>query len=138
MRHYRTLALLLVGSLHLLPAVGLLGAAQLSALYGIPEQDPAVTLLLRHRALLFALLGGFLVYASMKPRLQANALWLGAISIVGFLILAKTAPMLPMQLERVVHLDVVAGLLMLPALYADLRRRTSKPATADNNRADTL
>lgn len=125
MRHYRSLSLLLVGLLHLLPAVGLFGAAQLSVLYGIPEPDAAVALLLRHRAVLFALLGGFLVYASVKPALQATAIWLGTISIASFLILATTAPLLPPQLDRVVQLDIGACVLLLPALIADLQRRIS-------------
>ena len=60
MRHLPMLALLIAGAIHLLPLSGVTGAAALERLYGVAVDSPDLALLLRHRAVLFGLLGGFL------------------------------------------------------------------------------
>ena len=67
MRHLITASLILVGIIHLLPVVGVLSAERLSALYGLQISEPNLLILMRHRAVLFALLGVFLIVASFKP-----------------------------------------------------------------------
>ena len=122
-----TACLLLVGVIHLLPLVvplvGVLGAARLAALYGIPVAEPNVEILLRHRAVLFGALGGFLVCAAFRPRLHAAALGAGAISVVSFLLLAYTVDAYNVQIGRVVAVDWVAraALLVAAAAYRRLR-----------------
>ncbi|MGH1350723.1 MAG: hypothetical protein ACRBBN_07940, partial [Methyloligellaceae bacterium] len=56
--------LFIVGVIHLLPVTGVLGAGRLSALYGIEVVDPNLLILMQHRAVLFGLLGLFLVGAA--------------------------------------------------------------------------
>jgi len=51
--------LIVVGVIHLLPLSGVLGSARLGALYGVPIDDPNLEILMRHRAVLFGLLGGY-------------------------------------------------------------------------------
>ena len=46
-----------------------------------------VVILMRHRALLFGLLGGFILYAAFVPSYQSVAMILAGISMVGFAIL---------------------------------------------------
>ena len=58
MRHLVTAALLVVG---------VLGAERLNQLYGIDASEPNLAVLMRHRAVLFGLLGGFFVLAAFKP-----------------------------------------------------------------------
>ena len=65
--------LIVVGVIHLLPLSGVLGGAQLFSLYGVPVDDPNLEILMRHRAVLFGLLGVFLVYAAFKPSLGRSA-----------------------------------------------------------------
>src|SRR5690606_4009073 len=69
-----TALLILVGIIHLLPLSGILGAERLAALYGIAVHGPDLEILMRHRAVLFGLLGSLLVYAAFKPPLQALAI----------------------------------------------------------------
>jgi hypothetical protein len=63
--------LVVVGVIHLLPLTGVMGSARLVSLYGVPIEDPNVEILMRHRALLFSLLGGFMIYAAFKPPVQS-------------------------------------------------------------------
>ena len=51
--------LVLVGIIHLLPVAGVLGVDRLAALYGIALSEPNIEILMRHRAILFGLLGLF-------------------------------------------------------------------------------
>jgi hypothetical protein len=88
MRHEVALTLFLVALIHAMPAIGLIGAGRLSALYGIAVEEPNLELLLRHRAVLFGLLAAFLAYAAVHPELHRIALTAGFVSVASFLILA--------------------------------------------------
>lgn len=53
---------------------GVTGAEKIQALYGIHLRDPNLEILMRHRAILFGLLGLFTGFAAFQPGLQALAL----------------------------------------------------------------
>ena len=108
MRHLVAAMLAVVAVFHLLPAVGVLGVARLEALYGIPVQEPNLAILMRHRAVLFALLGVFLLVAAVRPAWQPAALVAGFVSVLSFLALARTVGGTNAQLQRVFAADVVA------------------------------
>jgi hypothetical protein len=104
----------LAAIIHLLPLPGLLGAAQLQSLYGLGDLDPASELLLRHRALMFALFGALLISATRVHPLRPAAIALTLISDLGFLLLALGGPHLP-ALQRVVYFDALSIVLLLTA-----------------------
>lgn len=107
--HRLTMVLLLVaGLIHLLPLPGLAGAAQLSRLYGVVIDDPNLAILLRHRALLFGLLGVLLIAAAFKPEWRVLAYVAGLVSTIGFLVVAWTGGDYNAAIGRVVAADVVA------------------------------
>lgn len=111
LRHLVTACLLIVGVIHLLPLSGVLGAERLAALYGLPQStfdDPNLAILMRHRAVLFGLLGGFLLMAAFRPDWQAIALAMGLVSVLSFLWLAWVEGPHNAQLGRVVTADLVA------------------------------
>jgi hypothetical protein len=118
MHYFIAATLLIVGIIHLLPAIGVLSAARISALYGIAVPEPNLELLLRHRAVLFALLGGFFVFAAFQPRYQAAAFVAGLVSVVSFLVLVFRVGGINRQLSRVVIADVLASLLLLAGASA--------------------
>lgn len=105
--------LIAVGMIHLLPLVGVLGADRLQALYGIAIEGPDLEILMRHRAVLFGLLGVFFIVSAFLPGLQAIALAVGLIAVVSFLVLAWTTDGYNASMARVVMMDVLALVLLL-------------------------
>ena len=124
-KYFIPASLVIVGAIHLLPLQGILGGDRLTALYGIAIEEENLLILMRHRALLFGLLGGFLVWAAFRPSLYAPALLAGAISVAGFLLIALQSVERNSEIARVVSIDVfalillaIAALLKLAALGA--------------------
>ena len=112
--------LLAAGLVHLLPVVGVLGGSRLQALYGVAVDDPAVNLLLRHRAVLFALVGATLIAAAAWPPARLIGIVVGLVSLGSFLLLAGlTGPTTP-ALARVFRIDAVLLPLLVLALVAVL------------------
>ena len=108
MRYVVTACLIVAAIIHLLPLAGVLGSARLATLYGLDFTEPNLAILMRHRAVLFGLLGAFLVYAAFKPHLQGIAFIAAFISVVSFLLLAWTSGAYNPQVGRVVTADVIA------------------------------
>jgi hypothetical protein len=108
MRYVVSASLIIVGLIHLLPLPGVLGADKLSTLYGIPLNEPNLAILMRHRAVLFGVLGVALIVAGFKPAWQPAALAAGWVSVMAFLALAWSTGSYNLQLGRVVMADVIA------------------------------
>lgn len=124
-------SLLLAAVFHLLPAVGALGSQRLASLYGVPVEDPALLLLMRHRALLFAVIGVALVFAArvqpgtgpsptpnpgMHPGyVQVAAIVLAMVTTGGFVALAWGQALNP-ALVRVMWVDAALFLALTAAL----------------------
>lgn len=108
MRYLVPLTLIITGIIHLLPLSGALGAERLSALYGMAFNDPSLLILMRHRAVLFGLLGLFLILAAFKPAWRPLAFAAGFISVISFLWLAWSVGGYNMQIGRVVLADLIA------------------------------
>lgn len=113
--------LLVAGIIHLLPLAGVLGGERLNALYGLSLDEPNLQILMRHRAVLFGLLGALLVAAAFVPGLRSLALLGGLISVISFLLLAWSAPLYNEALRRVVVADWIALGCLLIALPLHLR-----------------
>lgn len=124
MRHVVSVALLIAGIIHLLPLSGVLGPERLAVLYGTSVSDPNMIILLRHRAVLFGLIGTFLVTAAFLPRLQIGAFITGFISVVSFLLLAWSVGEYNTSIARVVTADVAAlGALVVGLGAYSLQKR---------------
>ena len=108
MRYLVSASLILVGFIHLLPLSGLLGAERLAVLYGLDFSEPNLSILMRHRAVLFGLLGAFLVFAAFRPSLQPLAFIAAFVSVLSFLLLAWSSGDYNPQVGRVVTADLVA------------------------------
>lgn len=124
MRPLVSLMLLVAAVIHLLPLSGAFGTGRLTTLYGVDFSEPNLAILMRHRAVLFGLLGVFLVYAAFRPALQPIALVAGLVSVVSFLWLAWSVGGYNALVGRVVAADVVAlvSLLVGAAAYVFLSR----------------
>jgi uncharacterized BrkB/YihY/UPF0761 family membrane protein len=100
--------LLVVGVIHILPLSGVLSAARLFDLYGISFEDPNLEILMRHRAVLFGLLGIFLICSIFIPNFQLAALIAGFVSVISFLYLSYSIGGYNDQVSRIVMADKVA------------------------------
>ncbi len=123
------LMLLLVALIHLPPVLGVLGVAGMEAAYGVGIAGPDLAVLMRHRALMFGLLGGFMLLAMFVRALQPWALLLALLSAGGFVLLAWTTPGHNANLARVALVDVAAVGFALVGLAAWWWQRRNAAAT---------
>ena len=108
MRYLVSAMLVIIGFLHLLPMTGVFGSERLAKLYGVDFSEPNLSILMRHRAVLFGLLGAFLVFAAFSPAHQTLAFIAAAVSVISFLWLARSVGSYNVELNRVFKADIVA------------------------------
>ena len=104
-----TTLVLLVGLVNLLPVSGALSKGRLESLYGIAIEDTNLEVLMRHRALLFGIVGGLLVASAYHLPLRLVGLTVGLISMLSFVVVAWVVGDYNAQLRRVVIIDLVAS-----------------------------
>lgn len=103
------------GVIHLIPGIGVLSAQRLQTLYGVTLQDPTLILLLRHRAILFAILGTFFVTAALfQPAWRVLAGVVALQCMASFILLAGDVP--GAAIRRVSRVDIVVGAMLAAAL----------------------
>ena len=112
--------LLIAGLVHLLPVTGVLGAVRLEALYGVTAADATTLLLLRHRAMLFGVLGVALVIAAFRPAWHVAACVVALVSVLSFLVLASGDAGLTPAVARVVLVDRIVAVVLAAGLAAAL------------------
>lgn len=117
----RTVAalLILVGLINVIPVMGIVSAQRLQSLYGLSTLDPQLTLLLRHRALLFGLLGSLIIVSVFVPALRVASYPLALLSMAGFIVLAPSAASLNPALLGVIRADWLGIVLCLLALVGE-------------------
>jgi hypothetical protein len=125
MRYILSAMLTVVGIIHLLPLTGVLGVSRLHTLYGVTIADPDLEILMRHRAVLFGMLGAFLIYAAFRPGVQLAALIAGAVSVISFLVIAGLVGGYNTAIARVVTADVVAVVCLAIAAFAYWKDRAT-------------
>lgn len=116
-------ALLVAALIHLVPLVGVLGVAQLQSLYGFDASQPDLAILMRHRAVLFGLLGAFLVLAAFRRALQPLAFVAAFASVGSFLLLAWMVGGYGPELARVVKADLFVLVVLVVGAVAWFRQR---------------
>ena len=109
--------LIVVGIIHLLPLSGALGADQLTSLYGLSFNEPNIEILMRHRAVLFGILGFLFIYAAFNRYLRLPAIIIGFLSVVPFLAIALSVGDFNAAIQRVVVADVLALVALVAAAF---------------------
>ncbi len=108
--------MLVVAVIHLLPISGFFGVEQLASLYEIKIADGNLEILMRHRAILFGILGGFLAYAAFTPAIQPIAFLAAFISVASFFFLSFSVGEFNDAIRKVVIADIVASVSLLGAI----------------------
>ena len=111
-----TIGLLSSGLINILPTIGILGENTLTRLYGIPFKDPNLILLMRHRAVLFGMVGSFMLSAIWKPEWRQLAGFAGLASMLSFVVLARTGGPVNKEIRRVVNVDIVALIFLIGSM----------------------
>ena len=122
MRYLVSTILLIVGVIHLLPLSGVLGRSRLKLLYGVACDETNLAILMRHRAVLFGLLGAFLCYAAFRRDFQPVAFIGAFVSVGSFISLARMEARVVgcnALVERVVTIDLIALVLLVIGVVAD-------------------
>jgi hypothetical protein len=104
--------LFLVGVINFLPVIGVLSAERISQAYSIALPGNDLIILMRHRALLFGLVGGFILYSVFAPAYQTAAIIMAAISMIGFLLLAWAVGGYNDAIAKIAMIDI-AGIVCL-------------------------
>lgn len=119
-----TAALLLTGIIHLIPVTGALSGARLAALYDVSVTQAELLILLRHRAVLFGLVGVFLCVAAFRPDWQLAASLAGLLSMLSFLIIVWQEGSASPAITRVARIDaVLSAVLLLAAVLVVVRKQ---------------
>ncbi len=121
MQYLVSVSLVVVGLIHLLPIYGVLGSNQLSKLYDVNVDDPNLQILMRHRAVLFGLLGCFLIGAAFTPSLQGLAFGSAFVSVISYLYLVWSVGSYNQKLKKVIYIDVAALVLLAAGYWAYLQ-----------------
>ena len=116
MRYAISAILLLVGLVNFFPVIGVLSAERLHQLYGLQLESADLILLMRHRAVLFGLLGGFVLISAFRPALQPLACGAGLTSMIAFVLLAYSVGDYGPALSKVVNIDIAASIGLLVVL----------------------
>lgn len=118
MKYLPAAILLIVGLINFYPVVGVISAERLAKLYEINLENTDLIVLMRHRAVLFGLLGAFIMMSAFRPSLQLFACVAGLVSMIAFILLAYTSGDYGDALHRVVVADIIgsAGLILVLVL----------------------
>ena len=108
--------LILVGLINFAPVFGVVSGQALSNAYGIAIPEGDLLILLRHRALLFGIVGALIVSSAFFRELQVAAMLAGMVSMCGFLVLAFGAEGYGEKIHSVVIADVAGTALLAVAI----------------------
>jgi len=127
MKKFVTGALLIAGVINLYPIVGVFSVDQLAKLYGVSIENSDLVILMKHRAILFGLLGSFIIYSAFRSSIQTLACVAGLVSMLMFIVLAHGSGEFGEALNKAVVADFVGS----AALFAVLAVRASQKAGGD-------
>ena len=105
--------LFIVGVINLAPATLAFFPEKISDSYGVEVSNVDLELLLRHRAVLFGIVGGLMIYSSLTRRYYLVSTIIGLVSMVSFIFLYFSIGEVNKELERVMKIDVIAVALLV-------------------------
>ena len=112
--------LVITGLINFLPVIGVLSSDQINGLYGLEINNGDLMILLRHRALLFGVIGGFVIYSAFKRQYQLASILMMLVSMFGFLVILYLEGSSNYALAKIALIDVIGIVLALAALMLKL------------------
>lgn len=108
-----SISFFVVGIIHSLPILGAANNQTLEKLYGLPIEDANLSLLLRHRAILFACVSLVFYYAALDSKYRVIGFWVGYISILSFILFYFQNKDVNANLKRVFLMDTIALVFLI-------------------------
>lgn len=106
--------LFIAGLINTIPVLLAFLPSRITDSYGITLPDANYELLLRHRAVLFGIVGGLMIYSAMIKKYYDLATLIGMVSMVSFLLLYFLIDgKINIALIRVMQIDAFAIVLLL-------------------------
>ena len=121
MKYLIPLLFIIPALINLLPVFGVLSADNLNRLYDTGTLSSDLALLMRHRAVLFGIVGVLLLYAAFEPSARTIAALAGLVSMVSFVLLVYFDAAPNAKLVRIGWIDVAASLPLLVGLVLHWR-----------------
>ena len=81
------ISLFVVGVINLLPSILAFLPKKIATSYGVSEPNSNQELLLRHRAAMFGMIGGLMVFAAIAQKYYEIATFIGFFSMISFVLL---------------------------------------------------
>lgn len=111
-----TFCLVVVGLINFAPVMGVISAQKLESAYSVALAGNDLAILMRHRALLFGILGAFILYSAFNPFYQPAAMIMGGASMVGFALLVLGVGGYNEAVGKVLFIDAVGILFLVAAV----------------------
>lgn len=107
------ICLAIAAIINIIPSLLVFFPQKISSSYGIEIPNINYELLLRHRAVLFGIIGGIMIYSAITKKYYFPSVTIGFISMVSFLILYKMMDgEVNPELNKVMKVDI-AGIIIL-------------------------
>ena len=108
------ITLFIVGTINILPAILTFLPHRISKTYGIEILNVNYELLLRHRAAMFGLIGGLLIYSAISKKLYEVSTFAGLFIMLSFIILYFIIGReINVELRKIMIIDTVATAILL-------------------------
>ena len=119
MRALSTALVVLASLINLAPVLGAFSIERMQALYGVALQDPNLGILMRHRAVLFGIVGAIMIVSAFHPPLRPVGYAAGFVSMLAFLAIAWLAGGYNAEIQRVCMIDLLGLAALLGAWLID-------------------
>jgi hypothetical protein len=107
------ISLFIAGIINILPSLLAFLPGKISKSYGIEIPNDNYELLLRHRAILFGIIGGLMIYSAIAKKYYEVAITVGLFSMVSFILLFfLIGREMNAELRKVMIIDVVATVVL--------------------------
>jgi hypothetical protein len=107
------IALFISGIINILPSLLAFLPDKISKSYGIEIPNANYELLLRHRSILFGIIGGLMIYSAIAKKYYELSTIAGLVSLTSFIILYFIIGKdISQELKKVMLIDVVATLIL--------------------------
>jgi len=114
-----TILICFAGLINFLPLIGALSRKRVEALYDVTIEDGTYEVLLRHRAVLFGIVGTLMLASAFVASLRPAGYAAGFTAMLSYLLLAARVGNHNANIRRVAILDIIATAALLTAALID-------------------